>query len=162
MLHFALAAFLAPAVPVAPQPCTFDLVGTWNLVSVSSRSADGRTNAAPMGPKPSGMLIYTADGHMSAIISYGGRKRLSSDDRLGGSLEERAHAFDTSLGYSGRYTCSGNRVIHHVAVATFQNWVNTDLVRVIKSIAGRLSLSTPPIKIGGSTNSYELIWERSK
>lgn len=161
MLHFALTAVLAPAV-AAPLPCAFDLVGTWNLVSVSSRSADGRTNAEPMGRSPSGVLIYTADGHMSVMINYGGRKLLTSDDRLGGSVEERANAYDTSLGYSGRYTCSGNHVVHHVTVAIFQNLVNTDLVRVIKSIGGRLSLSTPAMKVGGSANSYELIWERSK
>lgn len=162
MFDLALAASLAPAPPIAAQPCAFDLVGTWELVSISSRTADGRADDAPFGKRPTGMFIFTADGHTSVIISYEGRKRLTSDDRLAAPVEEKASAFDTSFGYSGRYRCSGDRVVLRATVASVQNWVGADVVRIIKSVDGRLSLSTPPFLLGGTTSIYELVWERSK
>ena len=162
MFDLVLAASLAPAASIAAQPCAFDLVGTWQLVSISSRTADGRVDAAPFGKHPTGMFIFTADGHTSVIISYEGRKRLSSEDRLAAPVGEKANAFDTSFGYSGRYRCSGDRVVLRASVASFQNWVGTDVVRIIKSAGGRLSLSTPPFLLGGTPSIYELVWERSK
>lgn len=115
-----------------------------------------------MGKHPSGMLIYSADGHTSVIINYDNRKRLSSQDRLAATIEEKATAFDTSFGYAGRYTCAGNRVVHHAAVASVPNWVATDLVRTLSLADGKLTLSTPPLLVGGVASIWELTWERLK
>ncbi len=49
------------------------IVGTWKLLSASASTADGVRNDSPYGPGPAGMLIYTADGRMMAIISHSGR-----------------------------------------------------------------------------------------
>ena len=162
MLTIALALALAPPPAAAEPPCAVDLVGTWRLVSISSRSADGRLDDAPFGKHPTGMFIFTPDGHASVIISNEGRKRFSSDDRLAASAQEKADAFDTSFGYSGRYRCSADRVVLRASVASFENWVGADVVRIIKSVDGRLSLSTPPFLLGGSASIYELVWERPK
>jgi hypothetical protein len=162
MLILALTAFLAPASAAAEPPCALDLVGTWKLVSISSRAADGRVDDAPFGKHPTGMFIFTADGNTSVIISNDGRKRLRSEDRLAASVEEKANAFDTSFGYSGRYRCSGDRVVLRASVASFENWVGVDVVRIAKSVDGKLSLSTPQFLLGGSSSIYELVWERAK
>jgi hypothetical protein len=162
MLNLALAAFLAPAPAATAQPCALDLVGTWQLVSIARQGRDGKSDDAPFGKRPTGMLIYTADGHTSVIISYDNRKRLSSDDRLAASVQEKATAFDTSFGYAGRYTCSSNRVIHHATMASVPNWVGTDMVRLIRLSDGKLTLSTPPLLVGGAASTWELIWERAK
>lgn len=162
MLDLALAVSLAPASANAQPPCALDVVGTWKLVSVSSIAPDGQRNDAPFGKHPAGMLIYTADGHMSVIIGYDNRKRLSSDDRLAASIEEKATAFDTSFGYSGRYTCSGDRVVHQVTMASVPNWVGTAMVRTVKSADGKLILSTPPLPVGGTASTWDLTWERAK
>ena len=162
MLNLSLAAFLAPVSPATEPACAFDLVGTWNLISISSRTADGRVDDAPFGKRPTGMFIFTADGHTSVIISNDGRKRHKSDDRLAASLEEKADAFDTSFGYAGRYRCSGDRVVLRASVASFENWVGQDVVRIAKAVDGKLSLSTPPFLLGGSASIFELVWERAK
>ena len=117
---------------------------------------------APFGKRPSGMLIYTADGHTSVIISYDNRSMLSCHDRLAASVDEKAAAFDTSFGYAGRYTCSGNRVVHHATMASVPNWVGTDMVRVLKLADGKLTLSTPPLFVGGAASTWELTWEHPK
>lgn len=162
MLNLALTAFLAPAPAASVQSCAFDLVGASQLVSISSRTADGRVDDATFGKHPTGMFIFTADGHASVIISNDGRKRLSSEDRLAASVEEKTNAFDTSFGYSGRYRCSGDQVVLRATVASVQNWVGTDVVRIIRAVDGGLSLSTPPFLLGGTSSIYELVWERSK
>jgi hypothetical protein len=41
----------------------------------------GTRNDAPYGPSPTGHLIYTREGSMSATITHGARKPLSVTDR---------------------------------------------------------------------------------
>ena len=98
---------------------------------------------------------------MTAIISYGGRKRLSSSDSRSAPAEEQAEAFRTFVAYAGRYTLNGDKVIHHVEISSLQNWVNTDLVRLIKFEGGRIILATPPTSINGKIQTWELVWERA-
>jgi hypothetical protein len=136
------------------------LVGTWKLVSASSSSASGERNDTPFGSSPAGLLTYTHDGRVTAMISYGGRKRLSSSDSLSAPVEEQAEAFSTFIAYAGRYTLDGDKVIHHVEIASIQDWVDTDLIRSIRFEGERIVLATPPSLDGGKILTFELIWQR--
>ena len=136
------------------------LVGTWKLVSASSSTADGERNDTPFGLGPAGFLTYTQDGRVTAMISYGGRKRLSSSDPLSVSAEEQSEAFRTFVAYAGRYTLDGDKVIHHVEISSIQDWVDTDLVRSIKFEGERIVLATPPSLDSGKIRTFELIWQR--
>ena len=135
------------------------IVGTWRLVAASASSGSER-NDAPYGPNPSGLITYTGDGRVMAIISHSGRKPLASGDRISASVDERAEAFATSFSYAGRYSLSGDRVVHHVEIASVQNWVGTDLVRLVSLRNNKITLTTPPISVGGQTRTTELVWER--
>ena len=135
------------------------LVGTWRLVSASATTSTGTVEPSPFGANPSGLLIYTSDGTMSAQVSYGGRSRLSAD-RVAAPASERAEAFATFFAYGGRYTINGDRVVHHVQIASVENWVGTDLVRVIVRDRDRMTLQTPPLAVDGVTRTSELIWQR--
>src|SRR5579859_1097914 len=81
-----------------------DVVGTWKLVTASSTSATGERKDNSFGPSPKGLLIYTREGRMTAIISYSGRKPLSGPDRIASPPEEQAAAFATFFAYGGRYS----------------------------------------------------------
>src|ERR1700677_837846 len=131
------------------------LVGTWKLVSASSSTASGERNDTPFGPSPSGFLTYTQDGRVTAMISYGGRKRLSSSDSRSVPAEEEAEAFRTFLAYAGRYRLDGDQVIHHVEISSIQNWVDTDLIRTIKFEGTRIVLATPPTPDAGKIQTFE-------
>jgi len=133
------------------------LVGTWKLVSASS-SAD----KAVFGRNPTGFLTYTPDGHMSALVAYDERKLLSNSDISSVPSEEKAQAFSTFIAYAGRYTVTGHQVIHHVEVASIQNWVNTDLTREVTFEGSRIILRTPPMTSNGVLQTFELVWERVK
>jgi hypothetical protein len=133
------------------------LAGTWKLVSASSTTSKGERNEAPYGSDPSGFLTYAADGRVTALISYGGRKSLSAG---GGSVEEQAEAFQTFLAYAGKYKFDGNKLTHHVEIASIQNYVGRDLVRVVKFENERMTLTTPPTMINGKLQTIELTWQR--
>ncbi len=136
------------------------LAGKWKLVSVSSSTSSGERNDTPFGPSSTGFLTYTQDGRMTAMISYGGRKRLSSSDARSAPAEEQAEAFRTFVAYAGRYTLNGDKVIHHVEISSIQNWVDTDLIRSIRFEGERIVLLTPPTSVDGKIQAFELIWQR--
>jgi len=133
------------------------LIGTWTLVAASSTTSTGERNETPYGLNPVGCLTYTADGRMSSVISYGGRKPLSMG---GGKMEEQAEAFKTFLAYAGRYTLSVDKVTHHIDVSSIQNYVDRELVRTIKFEDDRITLITPPTPVNGKIQTVELVWQR--
>lgn len=132
------------------------LIGTWKLVSASSTGSAGDRDATPYGATPSGILTYTADGRVSALISYAGRKPLLP----GASAQDKAQAFDTFIAYAGRYTFQGERVVHHVEVSSIQNYASRDLVRSIRFEGDRIVLITPPTPVNGKVQTVELVWQR--
>lgn len=137
------------------------LVGTWKLVSATNTTDKGEVIEDAYGQTPTGLLTYTADGRMMAIITYGGRKPILTSPA---SIQDRAEAFSTFLAYAGRYTFSGDRVIHHIEAAWRQDWVNTDQIRFIVKLQGnRVTLRTPPLvnlSRGLRLANQELVWER--
>ena len=108
---FSLIAILAAvSSPTMSAQCKDSLVGTWKLVSVKATTDKGDVDKAVLGENPSGLLTYTADGRMMAIISDDGRKPLSIADRVAAPAEERAQAYSTFMAYAGRYTFSRDKV----------------------------------------------------
>src|SRR5579863_2209871 len=133
------------------------LVGTWKLLSASSTTSGGERGDTPYGPNPVGLLTYTGDGRVTAMISYGGRKSLSFG---GGTVEEQAEAFKTFLAYAGRYTLSGDKVTHHIEVSSIPNYMGKDLVRRIEFEGDQIVLVTPPTPVNGKIQTVKLIWQR--
>ena len=156
----ALCALAFPSLGVSQSERS--LVGTWKLVSVSSWTDKGDINRAAHGPNPTGFLTYTSEGRMMMVIAEDGRKPLTVADRVSAPVEERAQAFSTFMSYAGRYTFTGDKVVHHVEVASLQNDVKKDQVRSVKLQGDRLTLRTPPISRGGVLQTFELVWQRLK
>ena len=138
------------------------IIGTWKLISATDTTDKGQVIKNAYGLNPTGFLTYTAEGRMMAIITNGGRKPLSVNDWVAAPASERAEAFATMIAYAGRYTLSGDKVIHHLEVASLQNVVGADLVRTIVKFEGnRVTLRTSPFLKGGlQIASQELVWER--
>ena len=77
-------------------------------------------------------------------------------------MAERAEAFATFQAYAGTYTVTGDRIVHHIEIASFENWVNTDQARTFRIEKDRLILLTVPGQLGGFQQTAELTWERIK
>ena len=152
----AMAEFIAVSAAVFGQ-ANDKLVGTWKLVSASSKTSAGEPSEPPYGADPVGFLTYTQDGTVSALISYSGRKPLSVG---GGAAAEQAEAFKTFFAYAGRYTLSGDKVTHRIEISSIQNYVGKDLVRSVKFQGDQIILVTPPTPVNGKIQTVELIWQR--
>ena len=137
------------------------IIGTWKLVSAVLTTLDGAPRQL-LGENPSGFLTYTDDGRMSAIVASSGRQPLSVADPAAAPAAEQAEAFATFTAYAGRYTFHGERVIHHVEVSLFQNWAGTDQIRFARLDGSQLTLTAPPMSIGGEQLVVQLTWEQIK
>jgi hypothetical protein len=139
------------------------LVGSWRLQRWAAIVEDG-TESLPMGDAPDGLLIYAADRSMVAAFGWGDRPRFDSDDVTGGTVDERARAFSTYVAYGGRYEIDGDTVHHRVETSLFPNWVGTVQRRrwEVDETGRRLTLTSPPVSLGGATRIQRLTWERAR
>jgi hypothetical protein len=135
------------------------LVGAWRLVSWENQAADGQVSY-PMGTDILGYLLYAADGRFSVTISRRGRAGFAVGDLLGGTTEEKARAVEGFVAYAGRYSFHGDRVIHHVELSLFPNWVGSDQERRVEFAGDRLTLSASPLLLAGKQQVPRLVWER--
>jgi hypothetical protein len=135
------------------------LVGSWRLVSWENHAADGQVTY-PMGTDAVGYLLYSTDGCCSVTISRGGRVAFAGKDLLTGTAEEKATAVEGFVAYAGRYSVHGDRVVHHVELSLFPNWVGSDQERFVELSGDRLTLSASPMLLAGRQQVPRLIWER--
>ncbi len=135
------------------------LVGAWTLRSDSREILATGEKAPLLGARPSGTLIYTADGRVMAMVLADGRKRpvasIASD-------AEAAGLFRTVVAYAGRYTVEADRILHHVEQSWNETWTGTDLIRFYKLEGNRLTLRTAPAPNprDGAISVSTLVWER--
>ncbi|MDE0779804.1 MAG: lipocalin-like domain-containing protein [Alphaproteobacteria bacterium] len=129
-----------------------DIIGAWQLVDTYIENPDG-TRTQTQGDNPSGIIMYTADGHMSAITRRSDRE-LPAD---GGSAEEKERMFNSYLNYAGRWSLEGNTVTHHIEHALDPNWIGSSRARNIDFQGDRMVYSGHAAD--GKSNAI-IIWEK--
>ena len=117
-----------------------DLLGAWRLESWSFVYDDGRRPEYPLGPDAEGIILYTADGHVSATIM-----------RTSGTAE--------SFAYAGRYDVRDGAAFHSIEVATDPALVGITSTRYIALDGDRLTLSGPDFS-AGSGRIQKIVWRR--
>jgi Lipocalin-like domain len=138
--------------PVDPQR----LVGAWQLVRWYTTYEDG-TVTEPLGPGAEGLLVYTADGWMSAAIMAAGRAQLSRGNPRAAPVAERAAAFDGFFGYCCRWRVVGRTVEHRVTLSHNPVLFGTVQVRRIQFSGRRLTLSAEE-PVAGGRRVHRLQW----
>ena len=138
-----------------------DLVGTWRLLTWASEGDDG-TIDHPMGDRPEGVLVYTADGTMITTIGEPGRKPIDGGDMLAGPADQRLTAMITFIAYSGTFHVEGPDVVHDVTMSLFPNWIGTKQRRHVTLSTDRreLTLRADPLVLRGRRSTQRLTWER--
>ncbi len=134
-------------------------VGTWKLISYEVRAADGKVTY-PWGDKPEGRLMYSEDGHVSVAMMAPDRPLFEARELKLGTAEEKVAAVDKYISYAGRYEVQGDKVVHHVEVCLFPNWVGKDQKRNFQFEGNRLYLNTDPDPRDEKQKMGYLIWER--
>lgn len=135
-----------PATTVSAQ----QLTGVWHLVSYVDVDPDGGHRAGPLGPVPQGVLIYTANGHMSVSMMRTGPTPGHTD--LG--------RVETFMGYAGRWRLVGGEVRHAVRVSAHPHMVGTELIRRAV-LDGDLLLLHGTSVIDGIPQRRVLTWRRA-
>jgi Lipocalin-like domain len=123
------------------------IVGTWKLAHSAARDAAGASLPAPYGGKGIGRVTFTAEGRMMSVVCDGRR-------------ELPAGAAREYSSYCGNYTFDGSRLITRVDAASDPSRIGSDQVRSVRFEDGRMILSPPPRRMGGSEEYRELTWER--
>ena len=138
------------------------LVGAWRLVSWTIEyPASGRVTQ-PFGAAPEGLLMYSADGHMSATMQRPGRARLSRADPNAVSDAEKAAAFAGYLQYSGTWSVADGNVVHAVELAMNPNLIGTRQVRHVSLEGDRLELrAEEPLESPGQSRRHRILWRRA-
>ena len=117
-----------------------DLLGAWHLVSWTYVYDDGRPPEHPLGPDARGLILYTADGHVSATLM-------------------RTSGGTGSFAYAGRYAVRDGAVHHSIEVATNPALVGLTSKRHIALDGDRLTLSGPDFS-AESGRTQKIVWRR--
>src|SRR5258705_676571 len=129
----------------------YKFLGACRLVPGEYPAADGTPAESPYGPEPQGLLMYDAQGSMSAQLAQKGRTPFAIADRMAGTPDEIKAAFESYQAYYGRYKIDEREhvVTHTVIQSLLPNWIGTEQRRQYRFKDGKLILRTPPILIGG-------------
>jgi hypothetical protein len=144
-----------PAMALEPP-----LVGTWGLVSYAREDPATEASTFPWGEKPSGLLLFLPDGHMSVVINAQGRHPAARGED--GFVEKQAKLFQTTTAYAGTYTVRGSTMTVRVEVAGDPGLVGTELSRELRVDGDLLTIRTQPMKSlsDGKMYVYALVWKR--
>lgn len=139
------------------------IVGTWELDSYTTISSTGEIGH-PLGPDASGLILYTADGYMSAQIMASGRPPYTSTRVHGGTAAERDAAAGGYMAYSGPYRVDevDSVVWHDVSVSLYPNWVGGHQKRYAEIVDSQLTLSSDPLVFRTTTLRPTLVWRRAE
>ncbi len=125
-----------------------DIVGIWRLVMTRAHDDAGQPMHAPYGPVPMGVVMFSADGRMVAVLCDA-RPQLPADE------EEREYS-----SYCGNYTFDGTTLVTRVDAAADVSRLGGDQVRRVRFDGDRLVLMPPPRPWRGVMQHREMFFER--
>jgi len=151
---------MAALLLVAAKPVAADdrdrLLGVWQVVSVEREFQASAEKEYPRGKNPTGFLIFTLDGRVTALLTNEGRKAPTTD-------QDRADLFNAMVAYTGKYRIEGDKWIAKVDVAWNPALLGTEQTRTFRFQGDRLQeinhWSALPEK--GMARAV-LTWERAK
>jgi hypothetical protein len=113
------------------------------------------------GKAPAGLLTYTPEGRMSAVIASQDRNIPESSAAFA-STEEKAMLFSSFIAYAGTYTRTDTCIVHHVEVASDPTWTGTDQIRYVHLTGKQMIITAPRIRTVSDPDPkvLKLIWEK--
>ena len=145
-------------IPLPESPGAGAIVGTWRLRSWKAVAATAQEDliSEPFGPDPVGYITFTAEGLMQGQMMAPDRPRFTSERTTAvqfdaGDHDEIVAAFNTYLGYSGRYEVAPDegRLTTVVECASIPDWTGSEQVRFFNVSDDTLTIRTPPRSIDG-------------
>jgi hypothetical protein len=129
-----------------------DLHGAWTLEEWFVENEDG-SRTAPFGRDAKGVIMYTTDGYMTAIVRTA--ERFLPADRPDDA--QKAEAYATYFNYAGTWSVNGSAVIHRIEHALDPNLVGAEMAREVTH-EGRRMVFLGTMADGKTKNV--IIWKR--
>ena len=119
------------------------VLGAWELVSFVARDTDTGEHRHPLGSAPLGLILYTADGYMSAQLA---------DSGMGGYIA-----------YCGRFSVDEktSTLRHDVTMSMMPELLTQNQFRQATIDGEFLTLSATRTDDAGVTTHSRLQWKRS-
>jgi hypothetical protein len=149
---------------VFDRPLGATLIGVWELRQYADIT-EGLAPEYPFGLHPVGLLIYTADGFVSALLMAPGRPNLSGHGLTDGTPGQYSAAGQGFIGYSGVYEVDETLsvVMHRPLVAFAPNMIGSRQKRLIELNGDVLVLTAEHVQPAGlATTKSRLEWARVK
>jgi hypothetical protein len=140
------------------------IIGAWRLRRYVEYPCNGSPPREPMTARPEGLILYTADGFMSAQLCAPGRRPFASGDWFVASCDEFRAEATSYIAYSGPWQMGPdqNTIIHGMDVSLFPNWCGQRQARRVRIDGDQLFLaSVAPLYSGGMLINAELQWCRA-
>lgn len=160
IVYVAAAVLLASVSNPAAAQSAKSLVGSW--APVSAQSVDGGQKTEIFGPRPTGMLIFSADGRYALVIRREDVPKIAANARLKATADESLAIVRASIAHYGRYTVDekDKSITFHVQGSTYANWDGQAQKRPFSVKGDQLMYKVPAPSTGGA--SGELVWKRLK
>ncbi len=137
------------------------IIGTWELTHFELINLTVDKSITPYGTNPIGTLIFSADGYMSVAIMANDRKHFITESLQLSSIEEKTHAIETYLSYSGLWRIEDDKIFVDVKVSLLPNWTGVEHSRTFQIKEDTLTFQTPKIKQGEYEIMVELSWKKT-
>ena len=138
-----------------------DLVGAWKLVRWEIAYSDDRPVSLPFGEDAEGMIMYSPNGYMSAVLHRASRGPVSTQYVLQAPAEEKAELFASFMYYGGPYRIEGNDVIHSVEHALNPDIVGMEQLRHVAFDGDDLILTgEEKIEAAGLSRVHRVRWRK--
>jgi hypothetical protein len=138
------------------------LIGVWTLRTYSDVTEGGAANY-PFGEEANGLLIYTPDGFVSALLMAPDRPNLTGESFTDGTPEQYTSAGRGFIGYVGRFDVDEAQfvVTHSPTVAFAPNMVGSNQRRLVDLQGDVLVLTAEHGLVAGSPPTRsKLEWVR--
>jgi lipocalin-like protein len=151
---------LANANALALQ-CGGPQLGTWRLLSFTSKDPETGEVTAPYGLYPTGFLTFTPDCRMHEIIV---REHRTPPASSVASDAEKSALYDGVIAYSGSYAIEGTRLSYHVDASWNETWAGSTQVQESRIDGNTLYINAPPQKNqrDGRVSVESFVWVKSR
>lgn len=161
MMRFILAlaaAMVAIALPAQAAGVRDQLVGTWELVSLTVNQGDRKVDL--FGTAPRGIQVMTEDGHFVNFITRESLPLYAGANRMQGTPEEYTAVAQGSNALYGTWELdeAAGIVTFNVDVSTFPNWEGEQQRRKFTLEGDTFRYVNPMTAIG--PGSVDVVWKR--
>jgi hypothetical protein len=143
-------------------PTTAQLIGTWQLVSVTDTVEGKEKVSLRYGSHPVGFLMYEPDGHMCATLGDGDRAAALKSAAKPTDAEKAAYE-DSFVAYCGTFKLDAqtSTVYHYPTISLSPEDVGATFPRPFRLEGDKLIIAATQ-GISAGVQKRVLVWQRAK